>query len=329
MSYSPRRLYHQFAGAVASWRTTGELPSTAARRESEILESNGSATTVVDGGHAALPSSLTARQPSRRQKLTSILCTERQFCTSVYSDWCQRISMPIILHRKVWEYYYICQALHERDMLRPGRRGLGFAVGQEPLPSVFAAMGCEIVASDLPLMDERAAAWANTNQHASTLEALNKLGLCEAEQFSRVVSFVNVDMNHIPDDLTGFDFTWSSCSFEHCGSLEAGMRFIDQQMKCLKPGGVAVHTTEYNVSSNEDTVTTGETVIYRRRDLEEMARRLTADGHHLEPFDFDQGCGPADRHVDESPYTGAIHLKLRLYGYVATSIGLIIRKGSK
>ena len=33
-------------------------------------------------------------------------------------------------------------------MLRPGRRGLIFAAGREPLPAFFAAFGAEIVATD-------------------------------------------------------------------------------------------------------------------------------------------------------------------------------------
>ena len=57
--------------------------------------------------------------------------------------------------------------------------------------------------------------------------------------------FRAVDMNDIPPDLRGFDFTWSSCALEHLGTLRAGADFVVEQMTCLRPGGVAVHTTEY------------------------------------------------------------------------------------
>ena len=53
-------------------------------------------------------------------------------------------------HRKLWEYVMICQALWERGMLRAGRRGCGFGVGQEPLPALFASLGCEVLAADAP-----------------------------------------------------------------------------------------------------------------------------------------------------------------------------------
>ena len=40
-----------------------------------------------------------------------------------------------MLHRKMWEWLFIAEALRERGMLAAGRRGVGFGVGQEPLVS--------------------------------------------------------------------------------------------------------------------------------------------------------------------------------------------------
>ena len=178
------------------------------------------------------------------------------------------------LHRKLWEWFFIAEALAERDMLRPGRRGLGFGVGKEPLVALFASMGCEVVATDQSADLASAAGWADGLQYAGNLAALNDKGLCDTEEFGRLARFRIVDMRSIPADLTGFDFTWSSCSFEHLGSLEEGLRFVGEQMRCLRTGGVAVHTTEFNVGSNTDTVREGPTVLYRQRDLLELARRL-------------------------------------------------------
>ena len=142
-------------------------------------------------------------------------------------------------------------------MLRPGRRGLGFAVGAEKLPALFAARGCEITATDLPADDERRNPWAQSGQWVGECDALNAAGLCDPAAFRRLVSFRPVDMNHVPADLTGYDFTWSTCSFEHCGSLQLGLDFLERQMECLVPGGMAVHTTEFNLSSNDATLADG------------------------------------------------------------------------
>ena len=100
-------------------------------------------------------------------------------------------------------------------------------------------------------------------------------------------------------------------------------------MTLLKSGGVAVHTTEYNVSSNDDTVSAGLDVIYRRRDLEDLARRLRQDLCEVAPFDYDAGKHPYDLDYDVPPYfeTGRKHIKLLNQGYVITSCLVIIRKG--
>ena len=99
--------------------------------------------------------------------------------------------------------------------------------------------------------------------------------------------------------------------------------------RCLRVGGVAIHTTEYNVSSDTDTWTSGHDVIFRKSDLLQMQRRLEALGHRVEPFDFRTGDGPADLHVDEVPYAQETHLKLRLGPYVSTSFGIIVTVGER
>jgi hypothetical protein len=239
-------------------------------------------------------------------------------------------------HRKLWELAFICQALEERGMLRPGRRGLGFAVGAEKLPALFAARGCTITATDLPAEDERRNPWAETGQWVGERDALNAAGLCEPAAFQDRVSFRPVDMNHVPDDLIGYDFSWSTCSFEHCGSLQLGLDFLERQMDCLVPGGVAVHTTEFNLSSNDATVADGPCVIYRLRDMEAICGRLAASGHRVEPLDVDPGRHRFDRFVDEPPFCDWFttpppkvkHMRLNLSGHASTSIALVIRKAA-
>lgn len=270
-----------------------------------------------------------ATHSGESQKLTSCLCTGEQLASDAFGYWSGAMNKQVVMHRKLWEYCYVLQALNERGMLAEGRRGLGFAVGEEPLPSLMAEMGCTILASDLDCSDERAEVWSQTAQLASSLEGLNKFGLCDPKKFNERVAFRSIDMNRIPSEVCEFDFTWSSCSFEHCGSIELGKRFILEQMKCLKPGGVAVHTTEFNLSSLDDTVEQGSTVIFRRKDIESIVRELQADGHEVEPLQLDLGKRAEDRQVAVYPYDTNPHLKLELFDqYVSTSIGLIIRKAS-
>ena len=256
--------------------------------------------------------------------LRSEMCKQAVLESETFQRWCARLGeRPGHMHRKVWEFCYISQALEERGMLGPGRRGLGFAVGQEPLPALFASLGCEIVATDLQTED--AGGWAAGGMHADSLEALNRRGLCDAQTFGERASFRFLDMRRLPpeEELGTFDFVWSSCALEHLGSLAAGEQFLYGSLRYLKPGGVAVHTTEYNVSSNERTLSSGNVVLYRRQDLERMRRMLAMGGWRVD-LDFAEGDRPGDRIVDPMPFTGQVHLRLNLAGFTATSFGLII-----
>jgi len=270
--------------------------------------------------------------------LHSQLCSAASLRSPELRAWAQRLR-PMwaagpddrrehMVHRKMWEWLFVAEALRERGLLAPGHAGLGFGVGQEPLVALFAAEGCDVVATDQPADQATASGWtASETEWAAGLESLNTGGLCGPEEFERRVRYRAVDMNAIPDDLRGFDFTWSSCALEHLGSLGAGAEFVVRQMDCLRPGGTAVHTTEYVLSSDQDTVEAGGTVLYRRKDIEALARRLRADGHAID-LDFTEGDSPDDLHVDVPPYSD-VHLRTRLGAYVTTSLALVVTKAAR
>jgi 2-polyprenyl-3-methyl-5-hydroxy-6-metoxy-1,4-benzoquinol methylase len=261
-----------------------------------------------------------------RRFLKSRICTQEQLESEPFQNWAERLGETRgHLHRKVWEWCFITQALYERKLLQPGVSGLGFAVGTEPLASFFCSLGASICATDIftDIAIERG--WVNKNQHAVGIESLNLRKLCSDELFSKNCTFRNVDMNDIPHDLRGYDFIWSSCALEHLGSIRHGEDFIYNAMNCLNPGGVAIHTTEYNFSSNSSTIFQGGTVLYRRQDIEKIIRNLREDGHSID-MDFTAGSLPIDTFIDLPPYKQNPHLKLQFGEYVITSIGLIIQK---
>jgi SAM-dependent methyltransferase len=218
------------------------------------------------------------------------------------------------------------QALWERGCIQSGKKGLVFAVGTEPGPSVFANYGCSILATDIFPEKGIEKGWTDADQLCFGVESLNSRKLCTDEVLNRHVQYRPVDMNNIPADLKGFDFNWSSCSFEHLGSIEKGLLFLQNQLKTLKPGGWAVHTTEFNISSDESTIKTGDTVVFRRRDLDMIVKRLRQMGHYVEELDYSLGNSKEDFQVDYLPHQQKVHLKLQLGDYIVTSIGLIIQK---
>ena len=256
----------------------------------------------------------------------SQLCTSGQLEEPAYAAWCAKLALEPTQHRKPWEYCYIGAALEAAGLLQAGSRGLGFGCGQEPLPSYFAARGVAVTATDAPGDVVAAQGWQATDDHAAGLESVHRPELVSEAEFRRLVRFRAVDMNRLPAELAGFDFCWSACALEHLGSLRAGMDFIAASLGTLRPGGTAVHTMEFNLSSNAETMETPDLSVYRRQDIEALILELAAAGHEVATFNTHPGDREMDAHIDLPPYA-LPHLKLQLEGHTVTSFGMIIRKG--
>ncbi|MBL6457461.1 class I SAM-dependent methyltransferase [Belnapia sp. T6] len=271
------------------------------------------------------PSLLWRFAPPSLTEPVSQLCTAGQLTEPAFAEYCARLNMAASPHRKVWEFCYLVSAMQAKALLRPGIRALGFGVGEEPLPALLAKAGAIVLATDAPADLIRGQGWDTTNQHAAGLQALNHPAILPFDDLRRQVSFQPVDMNAIPTDLADFDVCWSSCALEHLGSLEHGLRFIENSLRTLRPGGYAIHTTEFNLSSNDATLEAPALSLFRKCDIEALASRLVAAGHEVAPLNFHPGDREIDRHIDLPPFA-LPHLKLLAAGFVTTSIGLIIRK---
>ena len=88
-----------------------------------------------------------------------------------------------------------------------------------------------------------------------------------------------------------------------------------------------MHTTELNLLSNNKTIDHEGTVLFRRRDFEEIASRLILQGHKVMKLNFQTGNTPLDDHVDMPPYSSNDHFKLVMSQYLTTSFGIVIKKG--
>jgi hypothetical protein len=254
-------------------------------------------------------------------------CSSADFFHPRYAQICKLINVPPIFNRKMWEWTFIIHKLQEAGMLVEGKRGIAFGVGKEKLPALFCSLGASIVATDAPDDIGLIAGWNAGNQYSNSLEQLRYREIVSDEVFDLRVTHRSCDMNAISSDLVDFDFTWSSCCFEHLGSLEAGIQFVINSVeKTLKVGGVACHTTEFNLSSEDETMEEGPTVIYRRKDIVELVNRLRARGHDVEPFIMAPDSHFLDFYVDAPPFGSNPHFKLLLGKYVATSVGVVVRR---
>jgi SAM-dependent methyltransferase len=256
----------------------------------------------------------------------SQLCTAVQFDDPEFDRILQQMRLVPSQHRKLWEHVYIVKILHQEGLLTPGRRAIVFGCGRERIPAYLAHHGVEVLATDAPAEKTASQGWASTGQYAAQAADLFIPDLIEREQFERLVSFRPVDMNDIPADLAGrFDACWSTCSLEHLGSLQHGLDFIENSLSVLRPGGIAVHTTEFNLVSNNKTLDAPGLCVYRRRDMEALAARLIAKGHQVLPLNFHPGEEELDEVIDVPPYA-LPHLKLELQDMTCTSIGFAVRR---
>lgn len=254
------------------------------------------------------------------------------------AHWCNELCTPLIYHRKLWELAYVLQALHDANLLRFGTRGVGFGCGSEPLASYFASKGMEVLVTDLHPDHSFALGWQATQQHASSLNEAFHSHLVEREQFDLLVKHRAVDMNDIPSDLRGFDFCWSVCAMEHLGSIEKGLGFVESALATLRPGGTAVHTTEFNINSCGPTIDNWPTVLFQQNHLETLAQRLRSEGHIVGLLDFNTGNKPMDQFIDLPPWHDGTwekisrglgepaHMKVSVDGFASTCYGLIITK---
>jgi len=275
----------------------------------------------------------------RRVGLTCKPSTQADLESDWVAYWCSQLKVPVVFHRKLWELAYVLQASRESGMIRAGARGLGFGCGQEPLASYFAGRDLKITVTDLPLDRVQSAGWERSGQHASALDSAFKPYLVSREQFDENVGLRYVDMNDIPPDLADFDFCWSVCALEHLGSIEKGLRFVENSLATLRPGGLSVHTTEFNFADDAQTIDDYPTVLYQKKHFQDLKERLGSAGHFVAPLDFDVGSKPLDRFIDLPPFKhdwpaalkeqwrdGEAHIKLSVHGFPVTCFGVIVRK---
>ncbi len=263
---------------------------------------------------------------------------QRDLETDWAAHWCRELRIPLFYHRKLWELAYVLQALYDAGHLVEGRRGIGFGCGSEPLSSYFAVLGITSLVTDLIADDARSLGWRKSNQHATSRDQAFHAHLVDRARFDAFVGFLAMDMNHIPPDLGGFDFCWSVCALEHLGSIANGLAFVENSLAVLRPGGTAVHTTEFNINPNGGTIDNRPTVLFQRRHFEALATRLRAQGHIVASLDFDTGDQPLDHFIDLPPWHDGTwelisrklgqphHLKVAIDGFAATCYGLVITK---
>ena len=254
--------------------------------------------------------------------------TKAMFPTAVQIQWGSAHANVVVPHRKLWELVFILRAGEQYGKLVSDCRAIGFGVGQEPIPAYLASLGLSVLATDLDPRDDQSESWAASGQHMSGLDALYHPELVPDAVLEQRVRTRYVDMNAVPEDLGRFDLVWSACALEHLGSPEAGLEFVIRTLDLLEPGGIAVHTTELELTPREDTADYGHLAIYRIADLERLAARVRELGLEMHTNWYVALETSLDRWIALPPYPvdDPAHLKLAIGNSVSTSVGLLIRR---
>ncbi len=233
-------------------------------------------------------------------------------------------------NRKLWEWAFIAEAISRAGLLNDRASAVGFGVGNEPMPALLASHGVEVLATDQGL--DSGSNWATTGELMGGLAGLSRPTMLPDAQLAERVHLREVDMNAVPDDIGTFDIAWSSCVIEHLGSPSRGMDFVLESCALLRPGGIAVHTTEFELTLKSETMDYGHCAVYRIPDLLDLEARLADVGCEA-TFNFSVSMDtPADRWISlvhkglANDLPDVAHLKLALGDSISTSYGLLIRK---
>lgn len=209
-------------------------------------------------------------------------CTPGQLDEEIYSQWRRRLRVADGPSPKQWEQIFILQVLERYGFLREGSRGLGFTRANSPLLEVLAGYG------------------------ATTAT------------FHDRTTFAEGNIQEMPEDLMDFDFVWSVATLDDLGSVNAGFRFIERAMMCLKPGGLAVHASVLDLSPAEQLKTADEATAFRVRDIERLALTLISRGHEVAQLKLHEGAGRG----------GGRGASSRTPFSPITSCGLIVRRAA-
>ncbi len=233
-----------------------------------------------------------------------------QFVESAFKRWAlTELQWQFGFNRKLWEYVYILRVLEVYGMLRG--RGLGFGVGADPIVPVMLRCGARLVVTDLAPEKARLHGWAPMTFGSSP-----------------EMQVQNVDMNSIPTSLREFDFVWSCGSLEHIGGHAAGLDFIKRAMACLKPGGIAVHTTELMYGDTEHHFDSPNLSIYCGKDVQTLAESMKAMGHHME-VNLQFGTHILDGFVSDDRDPWELKIRERVGSHIITSMGLVVQAGGR
>ena len=85
----------------------------------------------------------------QKHNLVSKATTQEDMESAWFAYWCKQLKIAPIYHRKIWEYAFVLQCLHDHGLLHEAVSAMGFGCGEEPMASYFASLGIDVLVTDL------------------------------------------------------------------------------------------------------------------------------------------------------------------------------------
>jgi hypothetical protein len=268
------------------------------------------------------------RIPEKLGNWENGVISEKYFREDNFFLWMSLLKETPKLHTKQFQNFAILEAA--ASVVKSGKSNLdaiGFGVGIEQIPAALGRIGFKVLATDY-LDGEIAEDWRNTDQLLNKVDDLNSRLILTADEFANKVKFENMDMNVIPTEFNGnFDFVWSSCALGHIGGYKNGLDFIINSANLLKPGGIALHTTELDVSNFPTNVTFPTLSLYRMKDLQTVISQLRENGYKVSNLDLPpKWNGKSERFVDREPWGNQPHIRISVFDREVLSVAIRIEK---
>jgi len=152
----------------------------------------------------------------------------------------------IVPDSKQWECAMMLRALSDHGVLRPGALLAGIGAGTEETTFALAAKGCVVFPTDRYLENTP---WSDV---APAGMMVRPSQFSEYEYPRGAVIPVHTDARVLSLPTGFFDGVYSAGSIEHFGSLESVAASAEEIGRILKPGGIAVISTEFRLDGPLD-----------------------------------------------------------------------------
>lgn len=242
----------------------------------------------------------------------SQMCASAQLREDIFRQWYDRLSIARLSQPDQWKIVYVLQALTRYGFLGDGATGLGFIVDGDPVVDGMKSTGC-----DLMLVDQGDAG-------AESLESDNvdhKPVGNAASGFADYGGIRRTRIGEVPGDLRDFDFVWSHSITDRLNSIRDAFFFIEDSLRCLSPGGLAVHVVRASGNGGDNGQSGRRPLAFARQDIQRLALNIVSNGHDIAElkFDSENANATSSRTITRPPMQDLFD--------DALPFGIIIRKG--